>query len=1098
MQPGANHSYQLCLFLANFLLQSTMIGVSAWLTVRLFRPQRAKLRQLVWITAIGAMIITTPASLLLRHAGLPSIAVVLPSFSNESQPLLPPVEEVSIEPAKTEHPIENIPVAAPLSVETAATEEPLDSQHDIEIATVSAPTAKGSLDQLYTGIALLWTVGIALLILRLAVGHAAIRCLLLSAHTVEDTTTLSLLARLSQQMQLHRAPRLVVSDQIQSPMLVGLFRHVVLLPDNMSEDLSPAIAHELAHIKHNDLAVRFSMEVTSSIFWLQPLMWWLSRQMRAESEFICDEWAASVCSDRTAYAQFLSQIGAQVARARLIELAGAGVGEFRSRLGQRVQSVLNSTGRLAARLPKWAVAVAATCVIILATIAGSFTFSAEEEAEKAAVARRVRELAGEYLMCAEQWPLHTKDISLLTDVEKARFILSYRHSKSFLEIESPSWEEAAQIVAEAKKDSTTWQAIWDSRSARANEVLETFWKREELLIAEAVTLGPTAIPELLRIMETAEGEIDDIGSRFAVQSWAISIIAKHPGTKNHLTRFSRSREEALRAAVAHAVTSKDDAHSLNMVTELLEDTSPAVRIAAAICISALPKSYDPPDDLKPRLVPALQKAAQDKYDTLRNNAVIALGRYGNEDSLPVLRKIAETDNHSDRLQIQTCAKNALLRIRLRTEEVPEREEGVKSSPPFPLFSLHSVRKRGWQSDTGQPAVEAHMKGSDDILWIDPLPILTVRSVESATVETNADGHSMLVLKLTDDANMIFGRCTKEHIDKRLALIFNGEVLSAPVVKSQILDGSIHIPGDFTQEEAEEMAATLNKAVEGRAKEGSDSDNSTESDSTVKSDDDLSAEPQLRFLAWQDQMINQNDLAAWYSDGELVESEDDFRLMRRHGPTRLKSTSKPQRQYLYLWFSHASIDNLTAHTTALRDATGHLIEKPMSGAGVHPSKPGHGDTGWIIVSHALEVKESVPTTVDIELRYSLGPWTSNQEQIVSPSYRGSMDLDTYVYLGSTGQTDEGKAFVSLVRDKTATADTQYNFIAITKDGNELESHTRRSGGSASLHQESFEFDVPLAEVSAFRARSRPIRTAIYRNVVLRSAASDRSDGSSPTP
>jgi preprotein translocase subunit SecD len=54
----------------------------------------------------------------------------------------------------------------------------------------------------------------------------------------------------------------------------------------------------------------------------------------------------------------------------------------------------------------------------------------------------------------------------------------------------------------------------------------------------------------------------------------------------------------------------------------------------------------------------------------------------------------------------------------------------------------------------------------------------------------------------------FGRVTQENVGRPIAIVFDGEVLSAPVIREPILGGAGQISGNFTVESAKNMAILL--------------------------------------------------------------------------------------------------------------------------------------------------------------------------------------------------------------------------------------------------------------------------------------------------
>jgi preprotein translocase subunit SecD len=62
-------------------------------------------------------------------------------------------------------------------------------------------------------------------------------------------------------------------------------------------------------------------------------------------------------------------------------------------------------------------------------------------------------------------------------------------------------------------------------------------------------------------------------------------------------------------------------------------------------------------------------------------------------------------------------------------------------------------------------------------------------------------------KLTDEASARFADATERMVGKRLAILVDGKVVSAPTVRSRII-GSGQITGNFTEQEAQRIAEGL--------------------------------------------------------------------------------------------------------------------------------------------------------------------------------------------------------------------------------------------------------------------------------------------------
>ena len=65
-------------------------------------------------------------------------------------------------------------------------------------------------------------------------------------------------------------------------------------------------------------------------------------------------------------------------------------------------------------------------------------------------------------------------------------------------------------------------------------------------------------------------------------------------------------------------------------------------------------------------------------------------------------------------------------------------------------------------------------------------------------------------ELTTEGAIKFAKATGEHIGEKLAIILDGYIRSAPVIRTQITGGRAQITGAFTKEEAEALANVINE------------------------------------------------------------------------------------------------------------------------------------------------------------------------------------------------------------------------------------------------------------------------------------------------
>jgi len=88
--------------------------------------------------------------------------------------------------------------------------------------------------------------------------------------------------------------RVLVSERVDTPMLVGWLRPVVLLPAAVvlgfpRQQIELIVAHELCHLRRYDHLVNFAQVLVETVFFYHPVVHWISREVRNERELCCDK-----------------------------------------------------------------------------------------------------------------------------------------------------------------------------------------------------------------------------------------------------------------------------------------------------------------------------------------------------------------------------------------------------------------------------------------------------------------------------------------------------------------------------------------------------------------------------------------------------------------------------------------------------------------------------------------------------------------------------------------------------------------------------------------------------------------------------------------
>lgn len=199
-----------------------------------------------------------------------------------------------------------------------------------DVAPVRAITATQALT-------LIWAIGAALMILRLAFHYSAavqLRRRAIARHS-------DLLPALSAAFKT-RAPSLLISNEITKPLLTGIFKPAIILPPCLSgadpRKLELIFKHELAHLKRRDLAWNWLAAIAHTLFWFNPLTWLCEREANFSQEVACDELALRGETTRAAeFAALLVDVAAN--RERAPQLLTVSIIRTRNTLERRLKAM---------------------------------------------------------------------------------------------------------------------------------------------------------------------------------------------------------------------------------------------------------------------------------------------------------------------------------------------------------------------------------------------------------------------------------------------------------------------------------------------------------------------------------------------------------------------------------------------------------------------------------------------------------------------------------------------------------------------------------------------------------------------------------------
>jgi hypothetical protein len=274
------------LIVAEAVAASVLVPPMAWLAAKTWRKSAAG-RRLVWITAFAMLL------------GLPLLAVVAPSLAVIVLPAPPPAD----------------PAAVP-----------------VVVATDPGPQGLSWVDLIPLAVAV-WLAGLA----KLGIQH------LVALVRLEMTRRNATPWRMPTPIPVHGCD-LLLSEDCPGPMTWGVFRPVILLPDEAidwpAERLVTVLRHELAHVRRRDGLAQALALFACALYWPNPLVWAAARALRREAELAADDAVIAAGVLPSDYAGQLLELAAEWRERRLTPTGLAMAAP--PALSQRVQSILST------------------------------------------------------------------------------------------------------------------------------------------------------------------------------------------------------------------------------------------------------------------------------------------------------------------------------------------------------------------------------------------------------------------------------------------------------------------------------------------------------------------------------------------------------------------------------------------------------------------------------------------------------------------------------------------------------------------------------------------------------------------------------------
>ena len=222
---------------------------------------------------------------------------------------------------------------------------------------------------------IIWCIGILYMILRFVFGVISIRNLKKGMVEVCNPRISAIMNSAEKVFSEQNKARLFVSKNVPSPMVVGIFKSIILIPESLLHKLRDSqireiLLHELSHIYHKDQITGILQRLVTALNWWNPLAYALSTSHSRAREEISDNYVL-LQNDSKEYAECLINLAERTAFLKRLPVS-VGLASPHIPLKDRVKHILSKERNMDTNLKKSTITVMVLAAfLVLLGIAGS-------------------------------------------------------------------------------------------------------------------------------------------------------------------------------------------------------------------------------------------------------------------------------------------------------------------------------------------------------------------------------------------------------------------------------------------------------------------------------------------------------------------------------------------------------------------------------------------------------------------------------------------------------------------------------------------------------------------------------------------------------
>jgi beta-lactamase regulating signal transducer with metallopeptidase domain len=409
-----------------------------------------------------------------------------------------------------------------------------------------------------------WITGIGWGLTSLVRGQRHLQNMSVASESIVDPRTVALCEALCRSFGLRRIPRMATT-QCVSPMLVGVFRPLILLPPALTQahhfnELRLVLAHEIAHIKRRDLLWNLVPVFVRTVFFFHPMVGLAERRWSLAQELACDELTLAMTgARRDSYGNLLVNLSAHCQRNPQTVLATLGVASSFETLKARISAMNQLGNRSGASL------IAASLSVLVIGLVTLIPF--ELVAQQVSSASSV---AGENSVAVHERTSSGSGMISVVDANGAQSIKIERLEDGVRVTYDRSTDEGKQTRSYDLND------IEELRSR--NKQAYDFYKnhtRTTSNSASGITVSALSAGRNSAITETSVATASSPTSTGVVVSGATAATAASPGGVGSSVGVGSKRQSAGGVTVASAGNNNSVDNLISQMRRLIESTDNA-------------------------------------------------------------------------------------------------------------------------------------------------------------------------------------------------------------------------------------------------------------------------------------------------------------------------------------------------------------------------------------------------------------------------------------------------------------------------------------------------------------------------------------------